>query len=332
MRPYRTLAARLGCVALVAVLAAALAVSCGKRGGEDENEPGAVVPVRTAAVEEREFSDALEAPGQWKSSGDVVLPAPFAAVVESLDARPGDKVAAGDTLGQLMTRESRAALRGAEMLASEAREPAARAEAERALALARRDLVRVPLVAPRAGIVTRRSAQPGTELAEGAEIVAITPPEAIVFEARVPAARAVSVRVGDAATVRAEGEPDRAVRVTRLLPAAGAQDQATLVWLSPTGSSSSPLLDRFGTALLKTSGRRKSPAVPAAAVVENDLDGSARVVVVGADSVATWTPVTLGASADGWRELVGAAPAPGVLVVVDGQRGLPDHAHVKPQP
>jgi len=67
-------------------------------------------------------------------------------------------------------------------------------------------------------------------------------------------------------------------------------------------------------------------------VVENDLDGSARVVVVGADSTATWTPVRLGASAEGWRELVGGTLAPGALVVVEGQRGLPDRTHVKPQP
>src|SRR5262249_7919919 len=165
-----------------------------------------------------------------------------------------------------------------------------RAEAERALALARRDLVRVPLVAPRAGIVTRRSAEPGAELAEGAEILAITPPEAIVFEARVPAAQASLVRVGDAAIVRAEGAPDRAARVPRVLPSAGASDQATLVWLAATGAESrAPLLDRFGTARLKTSAPRRSLAVPSVAIVVNDLDGSARVAAVGADSVATWT-------------------------------------------
>jgi multidrug efflux pump subunit AcrA (membrane-fusion protein) len=72
--------------------------------------------------------------------------------------------------------------------------------------------------------------------------------------------------------------------------------------------------------------------VPVAAVVENDLDGSARVVVVAADSVATWVTVKLGASVDGWRELVGGSIAPGALVIVEGQRGLPDSTRVKPEP
>jgi len=318
--------------AMVLMAALALVPGCSRRSeGNDEEAVAAVVPVRTAAVEARTFTDAIEAPGQWRSSGDVSLPAPFAAVVESLEPKLGDLVAAGDTVGMLVTRQSRAALRGAELLLREAHDPAARTEAERALALARRDLVRVPIVAPRAGVVTKRDAEPGGEVGDGAEVLAITPVEGIVFEARLPAAAARLVHTGMTGVVRTVGEPDRDVRVTRVLPAASASDQATLAWLAPMGGAT-PLLDRFGTAAMKTSAARQSPAVPAAAVVENDLDGSARVVVVGADSTATWTPVRLGASADGWRELVGGTLAPGVLVVVEGQRGLPDRTHVKPQP
>jgi biotin carboxyl carrier protein len=318
--------------AMVLLATLALAGGCARHAADDEEDAGAaVVPVRTAAVEERAFTDAIEAPGQWRSSGDVSLPAPFAAVVESLGPRLGDRVAAGDTLGMLVTRQSRAALRGAELLLREAHDPAARAEAERAAALANRDLVRVPIVAPRAGVVTKRDAEPGGEVGDGAEVLAITPVEGIVFEARLPAGATQLVHTGLAAVVRSAGEPDRAVRVTRVLPAANAADQATLVWLAPVGGPT-PLLDRFGTAVMTTSGTRRSPAVPEAAVVENDLDGSARVVVVTADSTATWTPVKLGATAEGWRELVGGTLSPGALVVVEGQRGLPDRTHVKPQP
>lgn len=319
-------------ILLLALLA--LAAGCSRHADSDAQDAGAVsavAPVRTAAVEERTFADAIEAPGQWRSSGDVSLPAPFPAVVESLEPKLGDHVAAGDTLGMLVTRESRAALRGAELLATEAHDPAARAEAERATALAHRDLVRVPIVAPRAGVVTKRDAEPGAEIGDGAEVLAITPIEGIVFEARLPAAATPLVRKGMPAIVRTTGEPDHEVRVTRVLPAASAADQATLVWLSPVGGAT-PLLDRFGTLAMTTSGTRRSPAVPAAAVVESDLDGSARVVVVAADSTATWTPVKLGAAADGWRELVGGTLAPGAQVVIEGQRGLPDRTRVKPQP
>jgi multidrug efflux pump subunit AcrA (membrane-fusion protein) len=315
--------------ALACVLALVVAAGCARH-AEESDDVAAVVPVRTAVVEERDFADLLEAPGQWRSSGDVSLPAPFAAVVESLGPRPGDRVAAGDTLGTFLTRQSRDALRGAELLVSEAHDPSARVEAERALALARRDLVRVPIIAPRAGVVTRRGAEPGADVADGAEVLAITPPEGIVFEARLPAAAASLVHLGEAATIRSIGEPDRPAHVKRVLPAASATDQATLVWLTAYGAGATPLIDRFGTATFMSGRTRRSPAVPAAAVVENDLDGSARVVVVMGDSVAAWTPVKLGASIAGWRELANGTPVPGTPVVVEGQRGLPDGAHVKP--
>ena len=317
---------------LVLVLVLVVAAGCARRAEEsdDDSDVRALVPVRTAVVEERDFADLIEAPGQWRSSGDVALPAPFAAVIESLGPRPGDRVAAGDTLGTVLTRQSRDALRGAELLASEAHDPAARTEAERALALARRDDRDTHEVAPRAGVVTRRGAEPGAEVADGAEVLAITPPEGIVFEARLPAAAARQVHPGEAAIVRTIGEPDRPAHVMRVLPAASATDQATLVWLSAHGAGGTPLIDRFGTATFTSDRTRRSPAVPAAAVVESDLDGSTRVVVVKADSVATWTPVKLGASIAGWRELQGGTPVPGTPVVVEGQRGLPDGTHVKP--
>lgn len=330
--PYSRVPRRLTAwFALTALIALA---GCTKHAADSDADVGsvAVVPVRTATVELRAFTDLLQAPGQWRSSGDVVVPTPFAAVVESLGPRPGDRVTAGQLLGVLLTRESRATLRGAELLAREAHEPAARAEAERALALARHELVRVPLVAPREGVVTRRGAEPGAELAEGAEVLAITPFAAVVFEARLPAEQASRVRVGDGATVRVEGEAPRLMRVARVLPSANTADQATLIWLASATSGATPLLERFGVAELRTSATRQSPAVPVGAVVENDLDGRARVAVVVADSEAVWTPVTLGMTVDGWRELTGTAPKPGTRVVVEGTRGLPDHARIKPQP
>ncbi|HEV2104690.1 MAG TPA: HlyD family efflux transporter periplasmic adaptor subunit [Candidatus Eisenbacteria bacterium] len=313
-----------------ALLAAALAAGCGHRGGDgDAGDKAAAVAVhvRVATVAPRAFADLVGAPGQWRSAGDITVAAPFAAVVESLGPRVGDRVEAGRSLGVLVTRESRAALRGAELLAREAHDAAARAEAEQALALARRDLVRVPLPAPRSGVVARRGAEMGAEVAEGAELLAITPDGALVFEAHVPAADASRVRAGQRATITGDGVAPREATVQRVLPAAGAADQSTLVWLQPAGGPP-PAVDRFGTAAIQVGPGRTSLAVPAAAVVEDDLDGRTRVAVVGAGGEAVWTEVQLGAAAGPWRELRGGGLAAGARVVVEGQRGLPDHAKV----
>src|SRR5207244_12935932 len=115
--------------------------------------------------------------------------------------RGGDGVRRGRRLGWLVPRESRATLGGAELLALEARDPASRDEAARALELARRDLVKVPIVAPAAGIVTRRTIEPGGDVGESGEILALVPSGAMVFEAHVPARDVPRLRPGQRARV-----------------------------------------------------------------------------------------------------------------------------------
>jgi multidrug efflux pump subunit AcrA (membrane-fusion protein) len=99
------------------------------------------------------------APGQWKAAAEVVVTTPFPAVLEALGPKVGDRVVKGTVIGSLSTRESRAALRGAELMSHQATDAASRSEAERGLDLARREQVRVPVVAPTSGTVVRRAAE-----------------------------------------------------------------------------------------------------------------------------------------------------------------------------
>ena len=149
--------ARMLWIKLFATASLALACGCAQRDGNEGGDPESglkpMVAVRAHAVEIRTFDDVVTAPGQWRSSGELVLAAPFTALVDSLEPRVGDSVRSGETLGWLVTRESQAAVRGAELLLHQARDAASRDEAARALRLALRDLVRVPLVAPRDGVV-----------------------------------------------------------------------------------------------------------------------------------------------------------------------------------
>ena len=322
---------------LLAVVALALALvlpGCGgpSSGGDEAGEAssGPVVTVRAGTVSVQRFADTVIATGQWRSSGDVVIAAPFACTVESLQPHVGDTVAQGQRLGWLVTRESRSALRGAELLREQARTPTESTEAGRALVLARRDLVRVPLVSPRAGIVTRRAAEVGAEVNEGTELITLTPREALVCETHVPAAMASRVRVGQQATLREDGASEiHRARVQRVLPSVSAVDQSRLVWLAPEGFSPPPALDRFVTATIEVGPPRDALAVPDSAVIEDDLTSATQVAVIGADGTANWTTVTLGAHAEGRRELVSPALPAGSRVIVVGQRGLPDHTRVK---
>ena len=318
-----------GAIAWVAIgLGALLAAGCGSRSETEEADAKPVVSVRVQPLEVRDFDDVVVAQGQWRSAGDLPVAAPFAAVVESLGPRVGDSVRPGERIGWLVTRESRAALKGAELLALEARDAESRGEAGRALELARRDVVRVPLIAPAGGVVTRRSVEPGGDVAESGEILVLVPSGAMVFEAHVPARDVRRLQAGQRAVIVDENGPQREAAVRRVLPLAGASDQTTLVWLAPVAGGGPPAIDRFGTATITVGAPRRAVAVPDSAVVEDDLTGATRIAVVTARSQAVWVTATLGATAPGFREIRAPALPAGTRVIVDGQHGLPDSTAV----
>jgi multidrug efflux pump subunit AcrA (membrane-fusion protein) len=332
--PLGVSAARAGWL-LATVLTLTIVLSaCGRRSDAPSEDSGRTpsVEVRVGTISERLFRPMISASGQWISSNDLVMSAPFAAIVDSVIPRPGDRVSRREVLAWLTTRESEAALEGAELLLLQAADATARAEAERALALARRDIVRVPLTAQAAGIVVRRTVGPGAMVEQGAEILAIVPDGALVFEAHIPLSEANQVRVGQPARVENDGGTVVGASVRRFLPSTSAADQSALAWLSPAGSVPLGLPGRFGTAFIETGAPRRGLGVPDSALVEDDLTGEVRVARVDSLGLAIWTTLKVGIEQDGWRELIAPSLRPGSLVVVRGQHGLPDSTRVRARP
>jgi len=303
---------------------------CGHRADEAEVHP--VVPVHVERLEERTVRAVVTTPGQWRVSDSLTVSAPFKAYVESLLPRAGDHVARGENIGTLVTYESRAALRGAEILLRQARSSSERDEAARALRLAERDLVRVPLVAGTSGTLLRRSVEPSSEVAEGGELLTLVPEGSVVFEAHVPRADAARVTLGNRAHVMMEGGGAVETRVQRRLPQTSEADQTALFWLAPVNKEPFGVLGRFGNAGIETGAEHRGILVPDSALVEDDLTGEVRLARVAPGDVAVWTPVRLGPGEEGRHELLSPALPPGTLVVVRGQRGLPDSTRVSIEP
>jgi len=328
-----------GSIATIAsAVALAFVAGCGHGAGDGGEgagtggDVGPVVPVRVATLELRTFADQVRATGVWRSSGELVVAAPVAGVIESLFVMVGDRVAVGQRAGTLVTRDSWAAIRGAELLVSEARDATARDDARRALELARRELIRVPLILREAGAVVRRTVEPGAQVADGAEIVAVAPFAALVFEAHVPSTAASRVRAGQPAAILDAGTVSRPAKVARVLPMASSSDQASLIWLTPSEREPPPDLGRFGSAAITVGASHRAVALPDSSIVEDDLSGERRVAVVDAAGRLSWVVVTLGAGEAGWHEVIHPPPAAGTRVVIEGQRGLPEGTRVKPIP
>jgi biotin carboxyl carrier protein len=305
-------------------------VGCGHGSGSGADPAAsASVAVQVRSLETRTFAPIVVAQGRWRSTGEVHVMAPFAAIVESLTPRVGDRVARGQAIGVLVTRESQAAVRGSELLLRQAPDAAAREEARRALALARHDLVRVPLVAGGSGTVSVRLAEPGAQVSEGAELLTLVPSGALVFEAHVPLAEAARVAAGQRATIAMEDAATLAATVQTRVPTTSATDQTVLVWLAPVTPVAPELIDRFGGASIETGAGHRAVAAPDSAVVEDDLTGERRVAVVEPSGIAVWKTVRLGLAQKGWHELLEPALPAGTRVVIVGQRGLPDSTQVR---
>ncbi len=192
-------------------------------------------------------------------------------------------------------------------------------------------MVRVPIVAPVTGSVARRSADAGTRLTSGAELLAIVSDADIVFEARVRSIDARDLRRGATATVEDSLGPAREASMISALPNAGS-DQATLVWLRPGSAGAPPVLGRFGRAHIRLGAPHRALAVPDSAVVEDDLTGRKRIAVVDSTSRLEWIDVVLGGRQGAWREVSGAGLAAGRRVVVEGQRALAAGTTVRVRP
>ncbi len=325
---------RPGAWLVAAALLAVAASGCGSRAEPEEGDraSAASVPVRIGRITQRTFQPSVAAPGQWISANELVVAAPFAALVDSLGPHPGDRVERHEVLGWLVTRESHATLRGAELLLRQAADSTARAEATRALALARHNVVRVPVTAGAAGTVLRRSVEPGAVLSEGAEILAIVPDGAVVFEAHVPLRGAGAVSPGRRVRVVGEGGAGIEGRVERILPGTSAPDQSAVAWIAPAGRPPRGLLGRFGTAHIETGPPHLAAGVPDSALVQDDLTGETRVARVDSAGVALWTRVQVGPEEGGWREILAPGLPPGTAVVTSGLRGLPDSTRVRARP
>ena len=289
----------------------------------------AATPVRTAAVKRGNLDVVVSGPGLTDALDVQQVRAPFAGTLSSLEVVIGDRVEGGQVIGAVVAQASQAALTGAEAMLRSAATPTERSDAERALELAKQNLVRTQLHAPRAGVVVSRAASEGDLLTQGDSIVSIASARSVVFVARIAQSDLDRIRAGQAATID--------------LPARSAPLQGTVHGLLPAdtsamsvpvrldiGTAGAPItVGLFGTAHITVGRHTGVPIVPTAAILRDDVSGVARVATVTPAHRVHWVGVSICVQQGNDVEIVTPALAPGQRVIVSGQVGLPEASNVR---
>ncbi|HEX2855300.1 MAG TPA: efflux RND transporter periplasmic adaptor subunit [Opitutaceae bacterium] len=331
------------------LVATVLAAGCRKSETPPASESLPSVAVRSVVVGSAARAAHEEVVGTVQSRLRAAIEPKISARIESLLVSPGQAVKAGDLIAQLDAREIQARLDQALAL----REQAVR-ELERARTLLRQqstaqsefDLVqareRVSLgvlneasamlgytkvVAPFAGVVTRKLADVGDLATPGKPIAEMEDPRALRFEADVPEALIGRVGLGNQLAVRI-GAAAAAIEgaVVELAPVANPSSRTFLVKLD-LPASENLRSGQFGRVLVPV-GETRSIQVPVSALV---VRGQLETVFVVEKQIAQLRLVRTGRRTDTEVELLSGLVA-GESVVIEGAENLRDGQPVTLKP
>lgn len=171
------------------------------------------------------------------------------------------------------------------------------------------------LRAPRAGVVLSILKHPGESVDVTTPVVEVGPPEDQAVTLQIPGDAALSVHVGDPASLRlARGGPATSGTVTAVVPAVDPATQIATVVVGGVPAGAVPGDAITGTI---TVGHRRGVIVPQTALVQDPQTGNTVVFVHGADGKFSMRGVQVGASDDASAVLAGGLK-PGERVAARG--------------
>jgi len=336
---------------------AAAVAAC--RGADGEPAPVASAPalVRVAPVTEEAIAPPVTATGTLGPKEEIALGFKIGGVISRIAVDAGATVRPGQLLATLDPREIDAAVTRAESAAEKAERDLARArrlytdsvftlsqfqDAETGAKMAQADLTTArfnrryaEIVAPAAGVILERRAEPGELVAPGATVLTLgSRTRGSVVRAGLADRDVVRVVPGDSAVVRFDALPGKALagRVTETAAAAepGTGTYAVEIALPAAGA------DRLASGMvaqveIRPATGRRTTLVPIEAVLEADGQ-TGTVYVLSADRTrAERRSVTI-AFLTGGRAAIAKGLDAAAVVITDGAAYLRDGAKVRVLP
>ncbi|MGA7884567.1 MAG: efflux RND transporter periplasmic adaptor subunit, partial [Acidobacteriaceae bacterium] len=184
------------------------------------------------------------------------------------------------------------------------------------------------LRSPIDGVVTDRAVYPGDVAPAGTPLLTVMDISKVILRLHIPQPEAAQLHLGDPATLEVPGIPGGVpAKVSIISPALDPNSTTVEIWLEADNPHHALAP---GTSVTASIVVRKIPnalVVPEAAVLVGE-GGKAIVMVVGSDSTAHSTPVTIGVRSGELTQILSGLH-PGDQVIVGGAFGLADGTKVK---
>ena len=313
------------------------AISCAKKTASEEEEGGdvkATVAVKTTSLHRGDMATVVESVGKVDALRKQKLFSPVAGRVTSLKAFEGATVAAGEVLATIQTKESQAAIVGAEALVRSATSPERKAEAQKVLDLAKASENSVAIRASFSGTVSTRSISEGEFVSENAELFTVIDFSTLVFVADVPARELSSLSVGQRAAIVLQSLAGKELQaiVEAINPQTDFTSQTMKVRMKFAGQTSHSMkllkTDMIGTARIVTGLHRGVFIAPKSAVLRNDETNAYSVVTFNADSLALSLSVEIEGMTDSTVAIKNHGLKEGMSIITEGNYALADSTRI----
>jgi multidrug efflux pump subunit AcrA (membrane-fusion protein) len=317
---------------------AIFAGGCGKKSGSDDEGGGehakATVAVRATKVRRGDMEVTIRATGKVDALRKQKLLSPVAGRVTSLMALEGVSVKPGDILAVIQTKESQATILGAESLIRSAKTDEQKAEAQRALEMAKSSANSIAIRASVSGIVSTRSISEGELVAENAELFTVIDLASMVFVADVPARNLPSLALGQRCSILLQslGAKPLLAEIEAINPQSDVMSQTVKVRLKllTEDPSKRKLLktDMIGDVTIATGVLKGVFIVPKTALLRNDENNTYSIVTFTLDSVSISVPVEIRGMTDSTVAIGNHILKEGMNVITEGHYALADSTRI----
>jgi len=320
------------------VAIAVIAGGCGKKAGSDEEGGGesakATVAVKSTSVRRGDMEITVHATGKVDALRKQKLFSPVAGRVTSLIALEGASVQPGDVLATVQTKESQAAIVGAESLLRSAKTDDQKAEAQRALEIAKSSENSVAIRSSVSGIVSTRSISEGELVAENAELFTVIDLSTLMFVADVPARDLPSLAPGQRCSILLQAFSGKSLlaEVEAINPQSDVMNQTVKVRMKLLqGDPAKRRLlktDMIGDVTITTGVLKGALIVPKSALLRNDESNSYTIVTFTPDSLSVSLPVEVRGMTDSTVAIGNHSLKEGMNVITEGHYALADSTRI----